>query len=182
MKAAFGATLLVLLACGAWAQTRPSLAGRWTLDAGGSSVSGGGDGDKTGRASGGGGQRGGGIGLGAPIAEVTITQNATSLTISEQRGRRNIRTVCEFDGQMVKNSMWVGNISRGRVAMALYSSNWEGARLVTMITTNPPIAVETVVFKEVRYLDPEGRMVVETTSVGNPGGRIAVYKKAPPAR
>jgi hypothetical protein len=159
------------------AQTRPDFSGRWTLDVRDSSAAGGGEGDKTGVASGGGGRRGGGLGLGAPIGEVIIRQNSRTLTVEERRGTAQIRLVYQLDGSAVTNQMWIGNITRGHATKAEFRSKWDGPQLVTTITTNVPDAAGAVVFKEVRSLDAQGRMVVDIASEGKPGRRTAVYRR-----
>jgi hypothetical protein len=113
MKHALTFLLLVLFTAGASAQNRPDVSGHWVLDQSGSSAVGGGEGDKNGVASGGGGGRGGGLGLGAPIGEVTIRQNASSLTVDEQRGAQTLQTTYRFDRRKVTNTMWVGKRAHG---------------------------------------------------------------------
>ncbi len=159
------------------AQNRPDFSGHWVLDQSGSSTVGGGEGDKNGVASGGGGRRGGGLGLGAPIGEVTIRQNATSLTVDEQRGARTLQTTYRFDRRKVTNTMWVGNITRGRATTAVFTSRWDGAQLVTTMSVKLPDTPNVGTFKEVRSLDASGRMVVELTADGKPGNRKAVYRR-----
>jgi hypothetical protein len=59
-------------------------------------------------------------------------------------------------------------------------SRWKDGRLVTAITApGAPGSGETVTYGEVRYLDRDGSLVIETTMSGRPNKRTAVYTRSP---
>ena len=161
------------------AQTRPDFTGTWVLDAQRSSVSGGGRGDPTagGRRTGPGGGQGGGTGLGVPPERLTIRQDANTITIDQDFVDRTVTVTYRLDGKPAANTLPMG---RDRVVPnAMYSSGWRDARLRTIIraTIVGPGGSREVEFEERRYLDREGRMIVETTSRSGGGGRRTVYNR-----
>jgi hypothetical protein len=162
-----------------FAQTRPDFGGTWVLDAERSSSGGGGRGDPTarGQRTGPGGGQGGGTGLGAAPERIRIRHDADVLTIDQDFGDRSLTVVYRFDGNPAANTLALG---RGRsVPDATYTSTWRGSRLRTMIKAKLAGRVGTfnVEFEELRYLERDGRMVVETAARSGRGGgrRRAVY-------
>ena len=166
---------------GARAQTRPDFSGTWTFDAARSSVFGGGRGDPgaRGQRTGPGGGQGGGTGLGAPAERLTIRQDADTLAIDQQFADRSIALTYRLDGKPAANTLMMG---RGRaVPDAAYTSTWRDSRLRTIIRARLPGRGATfdAEFEEVRYLDRDGRMVIETSARRGFGGgsRRAVYNR-----
>ena len=153
---------VVLWTVSAFAQAKPSFAGKWVREApaGGAPAGGGG----------GGGGRGGGGG-GFCGAECTITQTATELTLEYMGGGQNptaMKQVYKLDGSESKNA--------GRGGQPMVSkATWDGAKLV--ITTAAPNG------EQKRVLSLEGgNLVVEATNPGREGGAPTtaklVFKKA----
>ena len=101
MTAMLSAAAVVLMTAGVLAQAKPNFAGKWTMDAGGSGCR------RPRRRGGGGGGRGGGRGGGGGWGmELTIAQDATTLTI-DVHGRRQtpapVSYVYKLDGTESKN-------------------------------------------------------------------------------
>ena len=159
----------VLLAVFVPVQAVPDFSGTWTLDPRQSTVTGGG----TGGGRGGGCGAGGGVGLGPPPERLAITQDAESLIVEERGDRGVVRVRYGLTGQSRVNQVSIGG--RGQAVGAAFRSKWDGSRLVTTIdvTTGPGLQL-----REVRYLRPDGAMVVETIIAGR-GGRSAVYTRTP---
>jgi hypothetical protein len=160
-------------------QQRPDFSGRWVLDTLSIATQGGGRGDMSGNASGGGGGQGGGLGLGPPPGALVIRQDAASITIVEHGDAGpQLTIVMRFDASNQRNPLGLG---RGQVTQARYSTRWDGTRLVTKIsrTLTNRAGTQSMVYREVRSLDSDGSMVVETTVDGRPGGRTVVYRRAP---
>ncbi len=145
----------------------PDFSGAWKVDASRNTSTGGGRGSGRGT--------GGGLGLGPSADELTIKQDAKTLVFDEHRGAETARLTYRLDGEPVANT-----ISAGRRAgdKASYVSRWDGGRLVTKITApaGPGIS-DTVEYQEIRSLDRDGSMVVETTQPGQPNARKVVYLK-----
>ncbi len=164
--AALAAAMAVILGTAAMAaQAKPSFAGKWTLDPASVAPAGG--------APGGGGGRGGGRGgLGQ---ELTITQDATTLTLDYVGGGRNpgpVKLAYALDGSESKNT---GMGGQEQVAKAV----WEGDKLV--VTTALTMMGQAVEQKRTFSLEG-GDLVVETVQPGRGGGPATpvrmVYKKA----
>jgi hypothetical protein len=148
------------------------LSGTWILDTARSTASGGGTG---GRESGTG--RGGGLGLGPSPDQLTIRQSGSLMTVEERRG--TVTTLLSFaiDGARTGNTVPSG---RNSGESAMYVSVWKNGRLETAIMApRAPGTDETVTYTEVRYLNADGSLVVETTIAGRPNRRTAVYTRAP---
>jgi hypothetical protein len=167
---------VVFVASATLAAQAPDLTGTWKLDlsqnssVGGGTGRGGRGGGRAGRQGGG----GGGLGLGPSPEELTIRQDATTLTI-EQRGTPVTKVVYRLDGQETKGVMPVSTQSTRE---ATFRSEWKDGKLVTSMTTRATSAgTQTVTFQEVRYLDANGSLRVETSIRGKPGSRSVVYKK-----
>ena len=159
------ASIVAFLAtASAFAQTPPDFSGKWKLDVGRSASSGGGRGAGTG----GGGGQGGGLGLGPAAETITIGQHATSLKIEEQSaGRPSARRVYALDGKRVTNSLAGGS--------ATSVSTWQRDRLVTKLVISARGGSREI--EETRYLDADGRLVVEIVMPGRDNSRRSVYNK-----
>jgi hypothetical protein len=158
----------LLLSAAVVAQAPPDFSGTWNIDPSQSTAQGGGRGQR--RGSGGG--MGGGLGLGESPTRLTIRQDQTTLTI-EQRGTPVSKLVYKLDGTETRNSVPAGpNRRDGR-----FKSTWQGAKLVTSITTSAPRG-GSMTFVEERYLDANGALVVETSLPGEGRGRKVVYKRS----
>jgi hypothetical protein len=173
------ACALVIVVAGArnsGAQARTDFTGVWKLDTTATTVSGGGRGDRSGNASGGGGRAGGGLGLGPPAQELRIRHDSSTLRVTEFRGGDSVVITYRLDGRRTTNATTMG---RGRTADAFYTTSWDGLRFVTNILTRIENrgGVTTLEYREVRSLATDGAMVIETTFVGGPGGRTAVYRR-----
>jgi hypothetical protein len=157
-----GAAVALFLA-GVSAQGKPNFAGHWTLvpDAnapagGGAAASGGGGG--------GGGQRGGGRGGGGGFcgADCTITQDASTITITRSVGGNDVKSVYKLEGAG-SNSMNAG----GNSVEIPYKTSWSGDKLTIVTTTNfNGNSTETTT-----AVSMDGaNMKVETTRPGRNGG------------
>jgi hypothetical protein len=148
------------------------LSGTWILDTARSTASGGGTG---GRESGTG--RGGGLGLGASPDQLTIRQSGSLMTVEARRGTTTTLLSFAIDGTRTGNTVSSG---RNSGESAMHVSVWKNGRLETAITApRAPGTEETVTFNEVRYLNADGSLVVETTMAGRPNKRTAVYRRSP---
>lgn len=160
-------------------QERPTFAGTWTIDDDASATSGGQRGDPGGNASGGGGRRGGGTGLGPPATRLTIRQDSLTLVVDEERDEGVTTIRYWLNGNRMRNVIPVG---RGGTRVSDYQTRWDGTRLETTITGNVGrgATAASTEHREVRYLEPDGRMVVEISIVGQSsiGARKTVYRKA----
>lgn len=160
------------------AQSRPDLSGTWLPDpskasAGGVGTGGGmvaiartggggtGGGGATATGSGGGMVRMSGGGGAGGAVETVVTQSATSLTIERIMGPVTQTYVHTFDGAENLNA-------NGRVTTRT-KSRWEGASLVTEGTSHVSTDAGEVVtsVREVRSLDPDGALVLETERVSD---------------
>jgi hypothetical protein len=155
VTALLSAAAFVIATAGVFAQAKPSFAGKWTRDAAPA-------GDPA--AGGGGGGRGRGMGGGGLGQELTIAQDATTLTIEYMTGGQNPapqKLTYKLDGTESKNTA----PGRGGAAgMELVSkATWTGNTLV--VTTTTPNGERKQVFS----LDG-GKLVVETTNPGREGG------------
>jgi hypothetical protein len=165
MTALIGAAAFVMMTVAVFAQAPPSFAGKWVREAPAGAAAAAPAGGGGGRAGG----RGGGGGLGQ---EVTITQDASTLTMEYMQGQNPVKRVFKLDGSESMNAMTMGGNEVQQVSKAV----WEANKLV--ITTAGGRGGET---KQV--LSREGAdLVVEQTNPGRGGGdpttmRI-VYKKA----
>jgi hypothetical protein len=155
------AAALVLGTASAFAQAKPSFAGKWVAEAPAAAPGGGAPAAGGGR----GGGRGGGLGQ-----ELTITQDATTLKIDYVGGGRNpgpVSLTYKLDGSDSPNPGFGGNEQISKAA-------WEGQKLVV---TTPFMGGE-----QKRTFSLEGgNLVVETANPGREGGpgmtTRMVYKK-----
>jgi hypothetical protein len=166
--------ILTLIASSFAVQATPDLSGTWAIDAKRSAAIGGG----TGARDTAGGGRGGGLGLGPAPDGLTIRQDARTITVEERRGTTITSLKYVLDGGKTTNTAPAGRNAGGS---AVYLTVWRSRRLVTRITV--PDARENggeVTYDEVRYLDTDGSLVVETTVAGRPNKRTTVYTRVSP--
>jgi hypothetical protein len=155
-------------------QAPGNLAGTWTIDVNRSAAIGGGTGSRDSA----GGGRGGGLGLGPAPDRLTIREDAGTITVEERRGTTITTLKYVLDGGKTINTAPAGRNAGGS---AVYLTVWRSRRLVTRITV--PDARENgreVTYDEVRYLDTDGSLVVETTVAGRPNKRTTVYTRVSP--
>lgn len=152
-----GTAMVALMAVSAYAQT-PNFAGKWTRDA-----------EKTAAANpnmggGGGGGRGGGMGGG----DITVTQDAKTLTISRTMGENTMTTTYNLDGTPSKNMA----MGRGGQTEITSTAKWDGAELVVTSDNGQSIT----------FAMDGAWMVQSTTRPGREGGAAITtstyYKKA----
>lgn len=162
MKTAVSLAAVVALTAGLLAQAKPSFAGKWTLDQASVAAP---------PAGGGGGRGGRGGGLGT---DLTITQDASSLTIEYMGGGQApapVKLVYKLDGSESKNMV----MGRGGEMEQVAKATWTGATLVVNTTMMNG--------EQKRVFSLEGgNLVVETTQPGRDGGpgtpTKVTYKKA----
>jgi hypothetical protein len=164
ITAVMSAAAVVMMTIGVFAQARPNFAGKWAMQppAEGAPAAGGG---------GGGGR--GGFGRGGFGQEVTITQDASTITMEYMQGRGGMqKRTYKLDGsESVNQVMGRG----GEMAPQTSKAMWEGNKLSITTTTQ---------FGETKQvLSMEGAdLVVEQTAPGRGGGDPVttkmVYKKA----
>jgi hypothetical protein len=162
ITAVISTVAVAMMAVGVLAQAHPSFAGKWTREA-----------PADGAAAGGGGGRGGGRGGGFG-QEVTITQDANTITMEYMQGRGGTqKRVYKLDGSDSVNEVMGRG---GEAAPQTSKAVWEGNKLSITTTTG---------FGETKQvLSLEGAdLVVEQTNPGREGGAPTttkiVYKKAP---
>jgi hypothetical protein len=162
----------------AFAQAKPSFAGKWTLvpDANAAAAGGGGGGGRGGR---------GGGGRGGFGNEFTITQDASTLTTVRMQGETEIKSVYKLDGSESKNMVTMGGRGGGAEPPApveiVSKASWDGNKLV-IVTTNPPRGGgEPTQSTMALSLDASGNLVIESTNPGRGGGApmttTRTYKK-----
>ena len=163
------ALAVVLYTVGISAQAKPNFAGTWVMDApaappAGAPPAGGG---------GGGGGRGGGRG-GGPVSgmEVTIAQDATTLTINKMAGNPPAALVVKvtLDGKDSKNT------STGRNGEVVTTSQavWDGAKLTITSTADQGRGPTTT--KQTLSMDA-GNLVVENFGADGTAMAKLTYKK-----
>jgi hypothetical protein len=155
MTALLAAAALVLGTVGTFAQGKTSFAGKWTMVQDPAAAGGGGGGR-------GGGGRGGGGGGFACAMECTITQDATSLTVTRQGQQGEVKQTFKLDGTDSSNPGRGGDPVVSKAA-------WAGADLT--ITTGE--VKQTLSIKD-------GNLVVTRTGPGREGTPMTTtqtYKK-----
>jgi hypothetical protein len=166
--------MILILTCVAAffaAQAPPDLSGTWTIDANRSAAFGGG----TGARDTAGGGRGGGLGLGPAPDRLTIRHDVNGITVEERRGTTITSLKYALDGTKTTNTVPAG---RNSGASATYVASWRNRRMVTSITVPDAEGSGGVVtYEEVRSLDAQGSLVVETTVAGRPNKRTTVYTR-----
>ena len=152
-----GALALVVAAAPAVAQEKPNFAGSWTMVPDPNAPQGGG--------------RGGMGGLGQAF---TITQDATTLTITRTTQNGEVKMVYNLDGSESKNMMQ----GRGGQMEQVSKAVWDGSKLV--ITTNLNMGGNPVTRTQTFTLDGSGQIVVVTSGPGRGGEQMTTtvtYKK-----
>jgi hypothetical protein len=175
------AAAMMFASANAFAQAKPNFAGKWTLVPAADAAAGGGGGGRGGRGGG-----GGGLGM-----EVTISQDATTLTTERMQGQNTVKMVYKLDGSESKNMVAMGGRGgRGGADAAaappapveqLSKASWSGNKVV-IVTQQPargggaPTEVTMAL-----SLDASGNLVVENTRPGREGGAptttTQTYKK-----
>lgn len=158
-RAIFSGILAVLFAVGAAAQAKPNFAGTWTLDAEKSVMPAG--------------RQGGGRQGGGGAAPLTIVVEGQKMSINRTMGENTQTTVYMLDGTASKNTRPGRN--GGEPTEIVYTSKWDGAKLVTTIVNPRGTSTET------RWIEADGTMVVETSATGQDGTPVVtklVYKKS----
>jgi len=165
ITAVLSTAAVVMMAAGVLAQAKPNFAGSWVRDDSAAPA-----------APAGGGGRGGFGGRGGLGQELTITQDATNLTIEYTGGGQNpapVKLVYKLAGE---GSNQVAG--RGGTTDQKYKSAWDGSKLV--VTTTQDFGGNMVESKRSFALEG-GNLVVETTQPGRDGGpgtpMKTVYKK-----
>jgi hypothetical protein len=162
--------IAVLVCAASLLPPAPDLSGTWQLDPQRSTAIGGGQGARDG-----GGGGGGGLGLGASAEALTIRQTSTSVIIDERRGTTTARLTFRLDGTRTSNTLPAG---RNSGASAVCVTTWKDAHLVTTIlVTDSAGTGQSIEYHDVRYLDGDGSLVVETTVTGSPNARRSVYRR-----
>jgi hypothetical protein len=153
------AAAVVLMAAGLFAQAKPSFAGKWTrvVDPAAAPAQGGG--------------RGGGGALGT---DLTISQDATTLTIEYMSGGQApapVKLVYKLDGSESKNSV----PGRGGVMEQVAKASWTGSTLTVNTTMANGEQKRTFAIEG-------GNLVVDSVQPGRDGGpgtpMKMTYKKA----
>ena len=162
--------IIALIAATLAPQAVPDLSGTWTRDPGRSTATGG-----SGQREVEGGGLGGGLGLGPPAEQLTIVQTIDRLVITERFGEASSTFTYALNGKRTTNRVSVGRNSGGTAAYVTFR---RGARLETTVQV-PPVGGRgrTATYKEVRYLDADGSLVVETTMTGRPNKRTVIYRR-----
>lgn len=157
--------LAVLVTVGLSAQA-PALAGKWTMVVDPAAAP----------PAGGGGGRGGGRG-GGPVSgmEVTIAQDATTLTINKTQGQAPVTLKYTLDGKDSKNT-----ITMGQAGEVVQTSQATVAAGKITITTTSDMGRGPTTTKQVLSIEG-GNLKVETTAPGRGGGEptttTTTYKK-----
>ena len=160
-SAVLATTAAMLLGVATLSAQAANFAGHWVLVP-----------DTTAMGGGGGGGRGfGGGGLGQ---EVTIAQDAKTLTITRTTQNGESKQVYNLDGSESSNTMSM----RGNDMVQKSTAKWDGGKLV--ITTNYDMGNGPVTTTMALSMSG-GNLVVETTRPGRGGGapttRTSTYKK-----
>ncbi len=157
------ALAVVLYTVGMGAQAKPNFAGKWMMEApaGGGAPGGGG---------GGGGRGRGGRGGAVSGMEVTITQDANTLTIDKMQGQNPVKLTFKLDGSESKNTV----AGRGGEVEQTSKAMWEGSKLT--ISTTMDMGGQAMTTKQSLSLEG-GNLIVENTGAdGTPGAKLT-YKK-----
>lgn len=157
------AALALAAAPASTAQQTPDFSGTWSLSSYRGNVAGGGGRGSSGGGAMGGGGTGGSVVVGGgprrtPVGQtVTVRQTPASVTIDEAMGDATRRMEYRLDGSESVNT-------RDNVTLRT-RSRWENGRLVTEGTQTVRTGQTdvTAAFSEVRWLETDGTMVIETT-------------------
>ena len=167
-KTLWASAFLLAFAVAASGQKTPDFSGSWTVDTSRSEMP-----QMGGMGSGG--RMGGAMGGGMANMSITIKQTADALTIEQKMGEMSRTITYKLDGsESVNQGMRGGEVKS--------TSKWDGDKLVTESTqtVTGPNGEMTIKSKEVRSLDADGAMVVETTRETPRGTNTSklVFKKA----
>ena len=161
------ALAVVLYTVGISAQAKPNFAGTWVMEAPATRAA-------PPAGGGGGGGRGGGRGGGAISGmEVTIAQDATTLTITKMGGGQNPAPVVlkyTLDGKDSKNT----TMGRGGEVVATSQAVWDGAKLT--ITTTADQGRGPTTTKQSIWMEG-GNIVVENFGADGTSMSKITYKK-----
>lgn len=159
------AAALLLIGTSAFAQTKPSFTGKWTILPDSGAVQ----------------QQGmprGGAAMGGLSEEATITQDDKTISIARELTVGPMKSVFNLDGSETHQSLDIGN---GNVVDLTLKTKWEGTKLLTSTWVNIQGQSFEIVLN--LWLDDKGNLVSEhiTPAMGNnPGGtEISKYKKQP---
>jgi hypothetical protein len=157
------ALALVVYAVGLSAQAKPNFAGKWTMqmDPNAAPPAGGG---------GGGGGRGGRGGGAVSGMEVTITQDANTLTIEKMQGQNPVKLTFKLDGSESKNTVQ----GRGGAVEQTSKAAWDGAKLT--ITTTADMGRGPMTTKQTLSLEG-GNLVAENFGADGTSMAKVTYKK-----
>ena len=177
MKMVWSLVTVAVVSAAPLAQSRADFSGTWEFDAA-----------RTAREAGakpGGGRGGGSMGLSggnglAPAAPaptvVRISQAAAALTVERVSGQVPEKVVHTFDGAR--------SVSVNGQSTLTLTSRWDGARLISEGTSETRLrdgsGSVTGTVKEVRWLEPDGTMAVETTRVVQPPPGVTVTNAGQP--
>jgi hypothetical protein len=157
MTAMLSVAAMALMTAGVLAQAKPNFAGTWVMDAPAAPAAG----APAPGAGGGGGGRGGGRGGGGWGMEITIVQDATTLTVNGMQGGNATKSVYKLDGSESKNM--VAGRQGGDPTEQVSKAVWAGNTLV--ITTTTPNG------EQKRTLSMAGAdLVVDQVTPGRAGG------------
>jgi hypothetical protein len=159
------ALAVILYTVGMSAQAKPSFAGKWAMEMPAGDAAGGG---APGGGRGGRGGRGGGAVSGM---EVTIAQDANSLTINKTQGQNPVTLTVNLDGSKTENKVTTRN---GEVVQTL-SGAWEGNKLT--ITTSADMGRGPMTTKQTLSIEG-GNLVVENFGADGTAMAKVTYKKA----
>lgn len=147
------AAVMVLVAAALVAQTPPNFAGKWTLVPDTNAAAGG--------------------GRGMPASpNMTVTQDATTLTMTRTTPMGEITSSYKLDGTESKNTINV----QGNSMDQLSTAKWDAGKL--KINTSMNFQGQSVEISTVLSLDDAGNLVVETTRPDFQGGGAPVTTKA----
>jgi hypothetical protein len=162
------AAVAVLMVAGLSAQAKPDLSGKWTLVSDPNAAPAGG-GPGGGR---GGGGRGGGGGGQLCGAECTITQDATTLTLTRTTPAGETKAVYKLDGSDSKNMQQ----GRGGATEVVSKAAWDGDK-VTISTTRDFGGNSVTTKASLSVAGGELTIVTEGQSPNGPTTTTQKYKK-----
>jgi hypothetical protein len=157
------ALALVVYAAGLSAQAKPNFAGKWTMQM---------DPNAAPPAGGGGGGCGRGGRGGGPVSgmEVTITQDANTLTIDKMQGQNPVKLTYKLDGSDSKNTVQ----GRGGAVEQTSKAAWEGSKLT--ITTTADMGRGPMTTKQTLSIEG-GNLVAENFGADGTSMAKVTYKK-----
>ena len=151
-----GVASLLVGATQLMAQAKPSFAGSWTLVPDSAAAA----------ANAGGGRRGGGGGgFGGLGMAATITQDASTLTITRTTQAGEMKSVYKLDGTESKNTMAGRNGAAGTETTS--TAKWDANKLV--VTTNINFNGQAISTTMSLSLDASGQLIVESSGFGRGG-------------